>query len=84
MKIFTYLEKIAFGLPTYDSGSLIAAKKYRPSLDSSSPVSPYDLYKKKVDPFMFGAITPTNDANDLLSSSQLEERAHEIYDLYRK
>ena len=84
MNIITYLEKAFFGLPTHDTGRLISAKKYRPSSDTSSSASPYDLYRKEMDPFMFGAITPTCDANDLLSSKQLETLASEIYDLCEK
>jgi len=84
MSVFTYLERIFFGLPTYDSGQLIAAKKYKPTLDDSSFSSPYDLSEREMDPFMFGAIAPTSDVNDLLSSKQLEERTNEIYRLIDK
>ena len=81
MSILTYLEKVFNGLPTYDSEKLIAAKKYLPSLSAEHSSSSYDLYSKKIDPFMFGAITPASDENDLLSSKQLEKRASEIYKL---
>jgi hypothetical protein len=79
MNVFTYLERIYLGLPTHDSGQLIAAKKCNPTLDNSPLASPYDLSEREMDPFMFGVITPTSDANDILSSRQLEECANEIY-----
>lgn len=84
MSIFTYLEKIFNGLPTYDSGELIAAKKYLPSLNVYDSKSNYDLYSREMDPFMFGAITPKSDTDDLLNSRQLEKMASEIYKLCDK
>lgn len=75
MSIFTYLGKLLCGLPAYDSIELIEAKKYRPYLNTVDDLQPgYDLYEKEMDLFMFGAIAPKSDANDQLSSQELEKR----------
>lgn len=84
MNIFTYIERKCFGLPTYDSEELIAAKRYRPSLDNHEPELGYDLYIRGTDQFMFGVIAPMSDENDLLDSNQIEERASELYKLCDK
>jgi len=84
MSIFNYLEKVFNGLPTYDSGKLIAAKKHRPTLNAHESISNYDLHSRDMDPFMFGAIAPKSDANDLLNSKQIAEMASEIYKLCDK
>lgn len=84
MSILTYLGKVFNGLPAYDSEDLIAAKEYHPSFSIHDLSSKYDLYSRKTDPFMFGAIAPENDENDLLESKELEKIAGEIYKLYSK
>ena len=79
MNTFDYLQKVFLRLPTYDSAELIAAKKYSPNPHNTSSAMPYDLCSKKMDPFMFGAITPVSDADDLLSSKEVEGKASLIY-----
>jgi len=81
MNIITYLGKILYGLPTYDSSELIAAKNYHPSMNYNDSDFSYDLYRKDMDSFMFGAISPINNKNDLLNSKELEARANKIYKL---
>jgi hypothetical protein len=81
MSLFKALERMAFGLPAEDSDALIAAKNFRPSAGISVPVASYDLHGKELDPFMFGAIAPKSDADDLLDSKELQKRAQEIYQL---
>lgn len=84
MNIFTYIWKVIYRLPTYDSSELIAAKVCRPSFDNYGLNLNYDLYTKDTDNLTFGAITPKNDANDLLDSNKLLAKANEIYELYAK
>ena len=81
--IFGYLGKIIYRLPTYDSKELIAAKRYQAPSLALTEIG-YDLHNRDTDPLMYGAITPVNDADDLLDSSQIEARAKEIYQLYSK
>jgi len=84
MNIFNYLERVFFGLPTHDSAELLAAKRYRPFSGEPSPNLSYDLHPKELDRFMFGAITPASNADDCLSSKEIEERANAIYELCDK
>ena len=84
MNIFTYLGKKFYGISTHDSKKLIAAKKYQPSFNACQLDSNFDLHKKEIDPFMFGAITPISDADDLLDSKQIEKKASDIYKLCDK
>jgi hypothetical protein len=80
MNILSYVEKLFYGLPTYDSAELIDAKKYTPQNINTSK-SDYDLYSKEMDVHMFGAISPLSDEKDLLKSAEIEERARSIYKL---
>lgn len=84
MSFLKYLSRKFYGLPAYDSKELTAAKKYHPSSNHYDSSAEYDLHVKEMDPFMFGAIAPMNDSNDLLTSDQLEKKANDVYSLYNK
>ena len=83
MSFLSYLQRVFYGLPTYDSAELIAAKTRKFSVIDTQQ-SAYDIYEKQIDPFMCGAISPVNDADDLMTSSELEKRAKDIYEKYAK
>lgn len=84
MSNLSYLARVLNGLPPYDSAELISAKEYRSQAHAYDFGPGYDLYRKEIDPFMFGAVGAVSDEHDNLSSRQLEERAGEIYRLCNK
>ena len=83
MSFLSYLQRVFYGLPTYDSAELIAAKTRKVSIVETNK-SAYDLYEKQIDPFMCGAISPVVNDADLMTSSELEKRAKDIYEKYAK
>ncbi len=81
MNIIEYIGRKIDGLPTHDSKDLIHAKMHQ-TIISRNINYKYDLSCKKTDNFMFGAISPVIDTDDLIDSNDLEKKAAEIYRFY--
>ena len=79
MGVFDYIIRRLHHLPAYDSEQVVAAKHYQSKPNELDSKSGYDLHYKKTDLYMFGAISPESDANDRLSSQQIEDKAKMLY-----
>jgi hypothetical protein len=80
MSFFAYIDNILRGVSTTDSIELVRAKEYKGSNSVNYSHVAYDISYKKVDEFMFGAITAKADRSDLLSSKELSIEAKKLYE----
>ena len=80
MSMMDYLFNRIMGLPTEESGILIAAKEYQPDPINYSEDNSYDIHYKETDSFMFGAVSAKVDEDGLPDSIDFSKAAEELYE----